>query len=154
VCQLRYIDDVSKNNNWLNDKQQFVIRKFRYYRKIILRNLRLADNPPKTNQSSFKQLRPGDLVRVLPGKEIKRTLNRLNKTGGCTFQAGMYDYCGQEFRVLKKVNHFFDETRMKMCKCNHIYLLEGALCTGKTAYLRPCDRNCFFFWHSAWLEKR
>jgi hypothetical protein len=65
----------------------------------------------------------------------------------------MYEYCGKEYKVIKKVDYFFDETKQKMCKCNGIFLLDGAYCTGKTAYLALCGRNCFYFWQASWLKK-
>ncbi|MBN2099417.1 MAG: hypothetical protein JW753_07460 [Dehalococcoidia bacterium] len=75
-------------------------------------------------------------------------LNGSGRTRGCFFMPGMYKHCGKEYRVFKKVDHFFDETRRGMCKCNNLFLLEGAHCS-KPA----CDRDCFFFWHVSWLEK-
>ena len=92
-------------------------------------------------------------MRVRSREDIGRVLNRLRKTRGCTFQVGMYAYCVQEFKVAKKVDYFFDEAKQKMCKCNVIRFLDGAYCTGKTAYLAPCGRNCHFFWQAAWLIK-
>ena len=86
-------------------------------------------------------------------EEIKGTLDRFRKTRGCTFQDRMYECCGKEFRVCEKVDYFFDEAKQKFCKCKNIFLLEGSYCNGKTAYLRPCERNCFYFWNINWIEK-
>ena len=153
MCQLQYVDEMGEKNTWLNDKVQFSIRKFRWYRKRILQSLHRVENTSNISQLNQAQIQPGDTVRVRSKPEIKRTLNRFRKTRGCTFQLGMYEHCGKEYKVLKKVSYFFDEAKQKMCKCNDIFLLEGACCTGKTAYLAPCGRNCFFFWQSSWLEK-
>ena len=153
MCQLQYVDEMGEKNTWLNDKLQYLIRKFRWYKRRISQSLHRVENTSNISQFNQAQIQPGDTVRVRSRAEIKRTLNRFRKTRGCTFQLGMYEHCGKEYKVLKRVDNFFDEAKQKMCKCNGIFLLEGACCTGATAYLAPCDRNCFFFWQSSWLEK-
>jgi hypothetical protein len=151
MCQVEYFNEIGKKNNWFNDKLQWSIRKFRYYRKIIIRSMSPETSPAL--YSNQEQIQSGDIVRVRTKAEIQRTLDRWRKTKGCTFQVGMYHYCGQELKVFKKVDYFFDEVKQKTCKCNNIFLLEGACCDGTTAYVRKCDRNCFFFWQINWLEK-
>jgi hypothetical protein len=153
MCQLQHIDEIGRQNTWLDDKRQWLIRKFRWYRKKTVMRLRPNKYGAIVPPGSTLEFRPGDSVRVLPAGEINRRINRSRKTQGCTFQVGMYEHCGKEFEVLKKVEYFFDEARQKMCKCNNIYLLEGSFCNGKTAYMKRCDRNCYYFWHANWLEK-
>jgi hypothetical protein len=153
MCQLQSISEMERENTWANDKMQFCIWKFRYYRKKTLQFFKSGSTSPKVSVSNHDSIQPGDIVRVRLKDEIQLTLNKQRKTKGCTFQAGMYNYCGKEYRVFKKVENFFDETKQKMCKCSSIYLLEGAYCNGTTAYLHPCGRSCFYFWQSAWLEK-
>ena len=153
ICQLTHIDEMGLKNSWFIDKLQYLIRKFRYYRRnisICLPNKRINDLVlPGTNQ----RIRPGDLVRVCSVREIQQTLDKSRKTNGCTFQSEMYGYCGKEFKVYKKVQYIYNETKRKMVKCRGVYLLEGTFCSGKTAYLKNCDRNCFFFWQKSWLRK-
>ena len=153
MCQLQFIDEIGQNNTWLNEKQQYIIRKFRWYKKKILLSLHVKKNVSRISKSNLEQIKKGDLVRVRSKVEVKQTLDRFRKTRGCTFQKEMYTHCGKEYRVFKKVEHFFDETRQEMRKCNDTYLLEGCYCRGSTAYLRQCARNCFFFWQSSWLGK-
>jgi hypothetical protein len=153
MCQLQSIDSLSQRNSWLNDKMQFGIRKYRFYKKTILRTFRPVTRPSSTLMLYQDSFRPGDWVRILPKKQIQPMLDRFRKTQGCTFQIEMYDHCGREYQIFKKVDHFFDETKQKLCKCNNLYLLDGCFCSGSTAYLKSCDRNCYFFWHSDWLER-
>jgi len=153
MCQLQFIDEIGQKNTWFNDKLQYSIRKLRWYKKKILLSLHAVNNASKISQLNQEQIQPGDRVRVRSKAEIKRTLNRLRKTGGCTFLPEMYNHCGKEYKVFKKVDHFFDESKQDMRKCNNILLLEGSYCSGSTAYLKPCARNCFFFWQTSWLEK-
>jgi hypothetical protein len=152
-CQLQFIDEIAEKNSWFNDKLQYSIRKFRYFKRRIILGLQSAKPTNKSSQLIQDEIKPGDIVSVRSKAEIKGTLDRWRKTRGCTFQNGMYAHCGKEYRVLKKVDHFFDESKQKFCKCNNIYLLEGSYCNGSTAYLKPCDRNCFYFWQTSWLEK-
>ncbi|MFC2071546.1 hypothetical protein ACFLUU_02350 [Chloroflexota bacterium] len=153
MCQLQFIDDIGQKNNWLNEKLQYSIRKLRWYKKKISLSLQAVKDASRISQDNQNQIQPGGLVRVRSAAEINQTLNRARKTRGCAFQKGMYNHCGKEYKVFKKVNHFFDETKQEMRKCNDIYLLEGSYCDGSTAYLRECARNCFYFWHISWLKK-
>ena len=97
MCQLRHLDGIEYRNSWLNDKFQYYIRKFRYWRKIILRNIYPVNKHPYFSASAYQEIREGDLVRVRSRDEIRSTLNRLNKTRGCTFQTEMYDHCLKEY---------------------------------------------------------
>ena len=153
TCQLQYIDEIGIKNSWLNDRLQYLIRKFRWYKKRVRQSLRSVNKISDTSQSNRDQIHEGDTVRVLSKKEIEHVLDRFRKTRGCTFQIGMYKYCGNEYKVIKEVDYFFDEARQKICKCNGIFLLDGVSCSGKTAYLAPCRRNCYFFWQAGWLKK-
>jgi hypothetical protein len=149
MCQLQWLPEMTDKNHWLVDIIQISIRKYRWYKKLFLASIF------RNNFSASKpilNLKPGDRIRVLPKDKIKKTLNRLNKTHGCTFQQGMYAYCDTEYTVLKKVDYFYDEVKSKLCKCKGTYLLDGVRCNGHTAYLVHCDRYCYFFWNSAWLE--
>ena len=153
MCQLQFIDEIGHKNSWLNEKLQYSIRKLRWYKKKLSLSLRAVSNTSRISQLNPEQIEVGDLVRVRSENEIKQTLNRLRKTRGCTFQKEMYNHCGKEYKVFKKVDHFFDEAMQEMRKCNNVFLLEGSYCSGSTAYLRKCARNCFYFWQISWLEK-
>lgn len=109
---------------------------------------------PVPIKSENHHIGPEDKVRVRPRKEILQGLDDEGKHGGCKFMRGMYEHCGKTYRVLKNVDFFFDEARQKMVKTKDLVILEGATCSGQQRlYVNRCDRNCFFFWHKAWLEK-
>ncbi len=153
TCQLQFIDEVGRENSWPVDKLQFCIRKLRWYKKRLLLGLHRPVGQGDASALSPLAIGIGDRVRVRSRDDIGRTLDRSRKTGGCTFQRGMFEHCGREFRVFKRVDYFFDEAKQSMRRCKGIFLLEESCCDGSTAYLRPCDRNCFYFWHWKWLEK-
>lgn len=101
-------------------------------------------------------LRPvaGDHVRVRPASEIAATLDQHGRCHGCAFLKPMLQCCGREFRVLRVVSRFFDEAQGRMLTCRNIVLLEGAFCDGSgLPATRGCDRMCFLFWRTEWLER-
>ncbi|MCY2954889.1 MAG: hypothetical protein NTU53_23405 [Planctomycetota bacterium] len=56
--------------------------------------------------------------------------------------------------MAKRVDRFFDEARWRMLKCRGVVLIDGAYCDGSGhPDTRGCDRMCFFFWRTEWLEK-
>ncbi len=100
------------------------------------------------------QLDPGMRVRVRLRDEIERTLDIRRQYKGCPFADPMFRFCGQEFRVFKRVERFFDEAQRRMVKCKDIVLLENVFCDGMGyPESQGCDRTCFYFWRTEWLER-
>ncbi len=126
---------------------------------IKLGNLlaRLAGRTPEPKPSPpvpAPELAAGDRVRVRSAEFIRGTLDEKGAFRGCGFGLGQYQYCGREFRVAKVVNRFFDEARGRMLKGRNLVLLEGVYCDGASSPdTLGCDRMCFYFWRSEWLEK-
>lgn len=99
-------------------------------------------------------IRPGEWIKVRSKDEIRRTLNDRERCKGLRFIDEMYEHCGQTYKVLKVVDYFFNEKRQKMYRPRNTVILDGVVCSGKQLlYKVSCDRNCFFFWSVAWLEK-
>ena len=97
---------------------------------------------------------PGELVKVRSKDEIKFTLDEWGETKRCTYLRIMYEYCDKTFRVHKNINYFYDETKIKLVKSKNIVILEDVYCNGKRrVFKKPCDRNCFLFWHTSWIKK-
>ncbi len=100
------------------------------------------------------ELRAGDRVRVRSADAIRGTLDEAGARRGCSFGIGMYQFCGREYRVAKVVERFFDEARWRMLKARNLVLLEGVHCDGSsTPDTLGCDRMCFYFWRTEWLQK-
>jgi len=103
---------------------------------------------------SGNELVPGDLVRIRPAEVIRQGLDAGGRTHGCAFADGMYQYCGGEYRVLRVVGRFFDERRWRMLTAHGLVILEGLHCDGSSIPdTRGCDRLCYYFWRTEWLEK-
>lgn len=116
---------------------------------------RLITEPkPQVVKKPTGPLKQGDWVRIKSREEILETVDENNKLEGCVVMPEMWQYCGTETKVVKRVEYFLDEANYKMRKMRTTVLLEGLHCSGKMpGYKAVCDRNCFFFWKEAWLDK-
>ncbi len=102
---------------------------------------------------AIRDIQAGDWVRVRSRDEIARTLDSTQRLRGCPFIEAMSDWCGKQVRVARRVEHFFDEAQWRMRKTTNIVLLEGVFCDGSGhPDTRGCDRSCYFFWRTEWLE--
>lgn len=96
----------------------------------------------------------GEIVRVRPIDQIRAMLDEKGSTDRLTFIPGMERFCGRELKVLKRVYFMFDERAWRLLRLTDTYLLEGAICDGRGHFgAEGCDRCCFYFWKSVWLEK-
>jgi hypothetical protein len=155
MCQLEFIDEIGQENSRLHSKWESFIHMLSDYkgrlRTVItlpIGGSRYSKSVARTSQLNHDQIEPGDMVRIRSKDEVQKTLDRSARTHGCYFPPGMYNHCGKEYRVFKRVDHFFDEARGRMCKCNNLFLLEGPHCSTPN-----CDRSCLCFWHASWLQK-
>jgi hypothetical protein len=100
-------------------------------------------------------LKPGDLVRVKPNKEILATCNTAGRNRGLSFDAEMAPYCGSVFKVRTRVSKFVDEKTGKLSIMkNDSIILEGAWCRSKYSKCRMfCPRSIYPWWHEIWLER-
>jgi hypothetical protein len=119
----------------------------------LIKILQKSEKKPK-NRGRYPSLnvQPGDWVRVRSREEILSTLDEKKRFQGCLFMDNMWQYCGGEYRVLKRVNHMLDEREIKMKKSKDIVISDGLICHGCWPY-NECDRSCYLLWKGAWLEK-
>ncbi len=97
-------------------------------------------------------LQPGERVRVKRREEIVATLDANNANRGMSFDGEMLRYCGQEARVLRRVERIIDEKSGRMLRLkNPCIVLDDVTCTG--AYHRQCPRGIFPYWREVWLER-
>jgi hypothetical protein len=97
-------------------------------------------------------LRPGELVRVKSREQIEATLDRTNRNRGLSFDGEMLKYCGQQARVLRRVNRIIEEPTGKMMRfSNDCIVLEGVICTAD--YHQYCPRSIYPYWREIWLER-
>ena len=160
MCQLQCIEELgtySKFDAFL----EILKRKLRYtkriallLRKILLLKVTSNGEMEYPSELTSNQIKPGDTVKVLSENKIRTISNNNRKYKGCSFIEEMYNSCDREYRVLKKVDHFFDEVSQKLIKGKDLFILEGSVCNGKKRlYVKPCDLNCHFFWNKDFLKK-
>jgi hypothetical protein len=162
-CQLKYLTEI-KTRDSLFAQARWRLNRFKFslllclsrIKSKLLVNLKPASPAEKSesrlDQRPIKQpvdqFEPGDVVKVRSREEIEKTLNSFAK--GFTCLKKMYDDCGKEFVIYKRVRYFFDEDIGKIRKSNNMYFLERSNCSGEQC---KCDRHCFYFWHASWLKK-
>jgi hypothetical protein len=133
----------------------FVMAKFPLVRRISEKtsgktSISTPSGPEVTPEELH--LEPGDRVVVKSMEEIEATLDGRRKTGGLYFMPNMGQFCGKEFRVLKKVQKIMLETtaEIRYIKSPTVFL-EGVYCDGVP--YQGCDRACLHFWREVWLKR-
>jgi len=160
-CQLCQIERIQAKDAWFFDLLQGGIRIIRINRKrlikatrVVLGYLLAGRKHTKCETIQAATIGRGDFVRVRSKHEIDDTLDYFGRYRGCSFSREMYLHCNKTYRVLKKVDYFYDETRKKLCRAKNLVILENVICSGvQRPYSVRCDRSCFFFFHVDWLER-
>jgi hypothetical protein len=97
-------------------------------------------------------LEAGDLIEVKSQEEILATLDAQGKNRGLSFDSEMVPYCGQRFRVLRRVEKIVDEKTGELRSLpGRCIILEGVVCRG--VYHRFCPRSIFPYWREIWLRR-
>jgi len=134
---------------WLYDVSAGLRRGFAYPRK------RGTIPPNVQTPTAHVDLKPGDLVRVKSYEAILATCDNSNKNRGMTFDAEMVPYCGQTFRVLKRVTKILNESTGRMQEMrNPCIILDGVFCQSRYSECRLfCPRSIYPYWREIWLER-
>src|ERR1700730_3130739 len=94
----------------------------------------------------------GDWVEVRSKEEILQTLDQKGRLEGLPFMPGMFQYCGQLFKVYKRAHKTCDTVNdYKGRRMNQAVHLEGIRCDGQGD--EGCQAGCLIFWKEAWLRK-
>lgn len=160
LCQLSVIAHAQEPLSPVEKAAQLTVR----IRRALARRLhRLVNSVVEPPERKLRVIRPesrpgivfmeGSLVRVKTLEEIEKTLDVGRKCRGLTFMEPMAAYCGQVLTVRKRVDRMYDEKTGKLVKLKDVVLLEGAICEGKGTFAEEtCDRSCFFFFKTDWLD--
>ena len=62
----------------------------------------------------------------------------------------MQPFCGQRFKVFKRMATLYQEESGHVRRLKDTVLLEDVQCDG---LLMKCDRSCYLFWREAWLKR-
>lgn len=98
---------------------------------------------------------PGEMVEIKSYEEIRATLDRDSKNRGMRFDIEMRIYCGQQFRVAKRVSQILnEETGEMMVMKSPSVVLDGVYCRAKFSTQRMfCPRALPGFWREIWLRR-
>ena len=161
----QYVQDVrSGNTGALAMLRTLAVGVFNEYqdasRRLLPRRLRIRDGHRypfiegrlETTPTQLLGLQEGDRVRVKRKEDIVATLDVDNANRGMSFDGEMVRYCGQEARVLRRVERIIDEKSGRMLELkNPCIVLEDVMCTA--AYHRQCPRAIYPYWREIWLER-
>jgi len=173
VCQVENIDEMDSKDFFAQKIEQLsllVTHPLKYFvvigkktmnnKKLKLINLKKNKKTKKMKyakkikNSLPTNLKKGDIIKIRSKEEILQTLDEENKLNGCLFMDEMWQYCGTQQTVLKKINTFYDEANFRMCKAQNTVVLKDIICSGKIQnFKHDCDRSCLLFWKEEWLEK-
>jgi hypothetical protein len=115
------------------------------------RPLQEQDRPTATIACGTLALQPGEMVEVKSVDEILATLDRNRRHKGLLWMTGMSKYCGQQYRVYRRVQRITLESNGAQRTMKNTVLLKGVMCDGRE--FGGCDRSCFHFWREAWLRR-
>lgn len=96
------------------------------------------------------KLQPGEYVEVKSDAEILQTLDEQRSLNGLAYIPVMKEFCGQRFKVFKRMETMYQEESGKVRRLRNTVLLDQVHCDG---LLMRCDRGCFFYWREAWLRR-
>ena len=93
----------------------------------------------------------GDWVEVRSKEEILGTLDTKGRLEGLPFMPQMFQYCGQQFQVLKRAHKTCDwvYTVKSRWLSNGVHL--NLRCDG--AAYGGCQVSCLLYWKEAWLKR-
>ena len=79
----------------------------------------------------------------------------MNKNRGLYFDREAVPFCGQKFRVLKRVSQILDEETGRMLRFKTpSVILDGAYCNSRYSNKRLfCPRRIYPMWRENWLER-
>ena len=100
-------------------------------------------------------LRPGELVQIKSKEEIAETLTKDGRNKGLWFDLEMMVYCGQTFKVRRRITHFIEDKNGKMIELkSDCVTLDGCVCSGDHSLSRWfCGRAIYSYWREIWLRR-
>ena len=96
-------------------------------------------------------LQPGELVQVKSREEIRATLDREGRNRGLGFAPDMLRFCGNTYRVARRVERTVQEWSGQLREIRNTVALEGVTCSGIDQ--RCCPRECYHLWREIWLSR-
>lgn len=106
----------------------------------------------RLKKNSVLNLCPGEVVEIRSENEIFSTLDENGTLEGLPFIPEMRKYCGERYKVLKRVNKIVVEVEgFGMRRMKNTVILDGVTCDGEAH--NGCRRTCLLLWKEEWLER-
>lgn len=96
---------------------------------------------------------PGDVVRVRPLSEIRKTLDMKGRNRGMRFTPDMCRYCGKQYTVRSRVGKIVVEGYGSLRKLKSTVTLEGVTSDNACATFGGEPRNDYHYWREIWLQR-
>jgi hypothetical protein len=134
---------------WLYDKLRPLWRGAPYPRRTG--KIAVGKKAPKAELG----LQAGDLVRIKSYEEILATLDGNCSNRGLAFDAELVPFCGNVYRVNRRVEQFVDERTGKLTRLKTpAVILDGVVCKSRYSGQRMfCPREIYLWWREIWLER-
>ena len=98
------------------------------------------------------KVRAGEWVQVRSKEEILLTLDENGRSEGLPFMPEMFEFCGKQFRVLKRAHKTCDPPNgLQGRRMLHAVHLDELRCAGEAH--GGCQARCLIFWKEAWLKR-
>jgi hypothetical protein len=109
----------------------------------------------KSTPTANLGLQPGEVVRVKPLDEIRKTMTVSNFNRGMRFDPEMARFCGVQHRIARRVERIIDEASGRMLEMKSpCIVLEGAVCSSEYSAQRVfCPRAITPYFREIWLER-
>lgn len=140
-----------ENLGWRAAIKHLFTRLLKPYSSIKKQPLLSNEKSIRPSCNEVLGLQPGEFVEVKSVEEIMATLDTNRRNKGLRWMTGMNKYCGNQYRVLRRVERIILESNGELRKMKNTVLLENVMCDGKA--FNGCDRSCFHFWREAWLRR-
>jgi len=107
----------------------------------------------KSTSTASLNLQPGDWVEVRSMVEITGTLNEKAFNRGLWFSPDQRLLCGQERRVVRRIDKLIVDGTGEMRRLRDTVYLEGSMCSCPHVAFGGCPRDEFVYWREAWLRR-
>jgi hypothetical protein len=107
----------------------------------------------KTTPAESLNLQPGELVEIKSMGSISATLNETAHNRGLWFSPDQRLLCGQQRRVVKRIEKLIVDGTGEMRQLRNTVYLEGSMCGCSHVAFGGCPRDEFVYWREAWLRR-
>jgi hypothetical protein len=107
----------------------------------------------KSTPAESLNLQPGELVEIRSMESITATLNETAHNRGLWFSPDQRLLCGQQRRVVKRIEKLIVDGTGDMRQLRNTVYLEGSMCGCSHVAFGGCPRDEFVYWREAWLRR-